>query len=856
MEFAYSTAAFGSGIGDNGKVVATRGSVFSTSFYSDPIVFEATGPTPSFRVNIRTPTGTTGIRQRVRITPTPILLTHIKIQIANCAAASGIEFTNDADRAYYNLYTTSAWTPGTGPIEFYGQVTYTDYPGGVPLCSIPTIDTFTSPLRAGTGDILTVSGTGFGGTRGNGQLQLKDANNGGNGYLTLDDLDYVSWTNTEIRVRVPSYVLQGTTAGKFGTPGSGTIRITNSQGSSVESTSSLDVEYALRQIPQINSNAIVQKDPYYIAKLNCTDGLVFRIESAVRNDAAAIRNIEAALAAWSVRSGVSLTLEKDAQGQVIGQGNIADASDGVNAIFYQVFSPNVLMGTYTSNTTRCTNKVAIKDADIGISVAPNTNNTPVAWDYDLTGDVQGADFYSTFVHELGHVLGLAHIVTSNVPTNSSQQHEIMYAYEPINHSAATRRSLTTGRGKSLAAALANITASRSASWCAPELATLLSTGSTSCRNTRPAAPSLTGYVVPGNTQLDLTWNAIYNATGYRIETSLQPSSGFTVLRELTSNFTTTRITGIDELTTYYVRIRATNSGGISSPSNTVDLTTDDFRGVSPFPVPTNFQASFIATANILTWDYGLNGYSFLILRSTQADFGNSLSITTSTDVRTFTDTNVIPGTVYFYKVYAVQNGSQSLASPPASVTVPGCVAMATAGSINGPQRFTKGHSFRYSIPAVAGATNYTWSLTSQIPGEEAWFIFPGSPESPTSIIVANEGQPIYETYLTVYIEDNCGNVVARSTEVYVPQFKEADQSIKELAVYPNPLRDYFQVTLPKSWGASQVRLVDLKSGSIVKQWQSTSTQFEAKIEDLHPGIYILELLNKDQIERRRVIIAN
>jgi hypothetical protein len=130
-----------------------------------------------------------------------------------------------------------------GPVQSYDNVFRTDY-SPIPLCPTPTITGFSpSVIRAGTNEVLTITGTNFGATRGNGQILFADADSIGRYFKRCDSIDYVSWTNTEIKVKVPSTVLSDTLNP---TAGSGIFKIVTNQGFRDSTTTKLDVQYSLR----------------------------------------------------------------------------------------------------------------------------------------------------------------------------------------------------------------------------------------------------------------------------------------------------------------------------------------------------------------------------------------------------------------------------------------------------------------------------------------------------------------------------------------------------------------------------------------------------------------------------------
>ncbi|TNF32149.1 MAG: hypothetical protein EP314_00345, partial [Bacteroidetes bacterium] len=114
-----------------------------------------------------------------------------------------------------------------------------------------TISSF-EPLQvtAGTKTVVTITGQGFGEQQGDGFVAFRNADDGGQSYVALaSGPHYLSWTDTEIQLYVPSATLYNTAVA-----GTGTIRVVNQSGQSAETAEPLRVEFAKSEV--IFSDAI------------------------------------------------------------------------------------------------------------------------------------------------------------------------------------------------------------------------------------------------------------------------------------------------------------------------------------------------------------------------------------------------------------------------------------------------------------------------------------------------------------------------------------------------------------------------------------------------------------------------
>lgn len=175
----------------------------------------------------------------------------------------------------------------------------------------------------------------------------------------------------------------------------------------------------------------------------------------------------------------------------------------------------------------------------------------------------------------------------------------------------------------------------------------------------PADPSNLVVSVVDRTRLKLVWqDNANNEETYRVERRLKttPSGTFAEIAVLGPNATTLTDTGLTPNTTYEYQVRAINSGGFSSYTNIAEGTT---LPDPPTLKPTAVTATSRSASEIdLSWlyagtDIGGGQGGFKILRAvTDPANGFTLVRQTITTATTFRDSNLLPDTVYHYRVRA------------------------------------------------------------------------------------------------------------------------------------------------------------------------------------------------------------
>lgn len=129
------------------------------------------------------------------------------------------------------------------------------------LCT-PIITYFTPTVSTGIGDSITIKGKYFGNDRFNNngidtaQIRFRNADKTNLLYMSrLDNMDYLYWSDTKIRVVATSMITTEDLAGI----GTGKFIVKNKWGDTIKSNSNLYVEYAIRNYGQPYSDVYLKK---------------------------------------------------------------------------------------------------------------------------------------------------------------------------------------------------------------------------------------------------------------------------------------------------------------------------------------------------------------------------------------------------------------------------------------------------------------------------------------------------------------------------------------------------------------------------------------------------------------------
>ena len=256
------------------------------------------------------------------------------------------------------------------------------------ITTAPSISSFSpSTITAGTGSILTINGSGFGATQSTSVVSFSNADDGGGTYIQPAPSQYVSWSDTQIKVKVP------TKTSSSGTAGTGNIQVTVG-GSTGTSGSSLTISYA--ELNVISSGIVYQTDHI---NGNGTGGYTWQMFTGFDANANAKAAFTRAFGTWRCGTFINWQIGSTTSVNTIG-------SDGTNVIRFDIGSelPVGVLGRCSSYWSGCGTGVwYVTELDIAFDDITN-------WNYS-TNQPTGAqsDFESVALHELGHGHQLTHV---------------------------------------------------------------------------------------------------------------------------------------------------------------------------------------------------------------------------------------------------------------------------------------------------------------------------------------------------------------------------------------------------------------------------------------------------------------
>jgi hypothetical protein len=243
----------------------------------------------------------------------------------------------------------------------------------------------------------------------------------------------------------------------------------------------------------------------------------------------------------------------------------------------------------------------------------------------------------------------------------------------------------------------------------------------------PAAPLHLLALSTGSNEVTLSWtDAAENEAGYALERSTD-GVNFTPIVALTADTTTAIDTGLSANTTYFYRVRGTNSIGAGDYSNIASVSTvlPDSPPRAPVALVANADdgREFFRSQMVLRWqDRSTNEAAFQIERS-----GDGITFvpiaTVAANLTSFVDHHLNSATYYYYRVRAVNALGQSAPSSIASDETHPQTQLARAGETVSFHAGSEGqppiqYQWRYLGAPLPGQTNETLVLDDVQPADE------------------------------------------------------------------------------------------------------------------------------------------
>ncbi|MBK8873740.1 MAG: T9SS type A sorting domain-containing protein [Bacteroidetes bacterium] len=765
-----------------------------------------------------------------------------------------------------------------------------DEVNGSKVMVAPVITSFTPAITsAGTKSVLTINGVNFGATRGNGFVEFRRGVSGAASFVRPLNSDYISWSDTQIQLLVPSQTVNGASQ-LTGTAGSGQIKVTNNGQETGTSANSLIIEYSV-----FNTNPLTLNSPTFMMEMqnqNGSGGYTFNINSNLATNTAAVASFTRAMNNWKCTTGVNW---------IIGTNTSINKNlnDSINVITFDDNDPlgpnSAARGDLfaTLCTSGGTSRFFVHDIDMRFSA----NAAGFAWNFGTGNAPAGQiDFESTALHELGHLHVLDH----------SLEVSVMF---PSVSTGTTKRILDTEdvNGGNFMMGISTVTPvcgpAAIVPFSQPTLTASIAVSSTSiCSGT-----SITGTVtVAGNIGAPVfSWRK--NGVAFGSNSATQVISGLTngtvitcvvtdaatCARTITSNPITITVFSIPlppaitsgpscvtngVATTYTAAaVAGANSYGWSFPSGTVFNGANNTQTVS-VTFASTFKAGTIHTSVTANGCQSFTTSAFWVgsvptLPGTISGptsglcltFNNSYSIAAVPNASTYIWTAPTGATIqnpsstttqliHFSNTFSSGNitvkGANGVCQGSArSLTVTGTPAQ--PGTISGQASGMIAPTGKtYSISPVATATSYSWTVS----GGGAT-ITSGQGTTSVNVLFTSNGSKS----VCVKAGNACGLSVQRCKSVTVGLFLREIGSGNEdeysYNVFPNPFENEIVIERidPSNSERMYISVSDMTGKQVINSVSTDAASFNVGTDHLSAGMYIVAIQSNGKTEYMKML---
>ncbi len=270
-------------------------------------------------------------------------------------------------------------------------------------------------ISAGTNSVLTIDGVGFGAIRGSSYVGFKNADDGGNTFKHPYSSQYILWSDTQIKVIVPSKA------------GTGIIQVVVGGVTILTSSATLIVSYA-----ESNTSAdTINQYQTSLINLNGSGGITWHMYTGFDSNTPAKNSFNRALQTWSANTHINWIVGSTTSVNTIGYDSVNvvrfdignELAAGTLARCYYYWSGCIPNGSTLPNWLVVELDMAIDDG-VNWQLGPAA---PTGSQYDLE---------SVLLHELGHGHQLAHVLDNTDVMNYSSQSDVTKRTLNANNSAA------------------------------------------------------------------------------------------------------------------------------------------------------------------------------------------------------------------------------------------------------------------------------------------------------------------------------------------------------------------------------------------------------------------------------------
>lgn len=351
--------------------------------------------------------------------------------------------------------------------------------------------------------------------------------------------------------------------------------------------------------------------------------------------------------------------------------------------------------------------------------------------------------------------------------------------------------------------------------------------------TAPAAPTALAATPSSTSQINLSWvDNSSNETGFIIERSTTSGSGYAQIATVGGNVTNYASTGLTAASTYYYRVKATNSAGDSGYSNVANATTTSSGGGTTTITIDGNAADWASISAIST--SGNGGLTTLKAYSDATNLYFLVQGTTNTNYSFFIDKDNATGTG-FTGLWSPEGSDYSLEN-------------GTLNKYNGTGTnwsWTTSGVTQTGISAVKNAS----TIEAKIPRANISGL--GSVIR-IGVDIENSG---WTTVGTIPTE---GTSLASYTLASTTALRSAAVETQQTALYPNPSTG--AVAIQYSGATSDVLSISIykQGGFPVKEIKDVRTNERSEVilnlDDLSDGLYLVKIKGGSHPSTQRLII--